>query len=248
MGLMKALARSVENRCNHNPEDKPMSTMFHKTDADIKKQIQEELEWDCRTEGSPITIKVVEGEVTLSRKVKNFAIKCAAEEATHRIAGVVLVKNNIEVRIPFGEWKTDFEIAEAAARTFAWDVLIPHKQVGAVVTGGWVELVGEVDCWSQREEVERAVIRLCGVQGVTNNIRVNAAVVESRIVQQAIHATLERHSPLEAQHIQIEMDENIVRLSGQVPTWGERCEVMKAAGFAPGVRQVVDKLVVTADA
>jgi len=225
-----------------------MFTTFHKTDAEIETQIREELQWDCRTEGSVFTIQVVEGAVTLSGKVKNYAVKCAAEEAAHRIAGVQSLHNALEVKIPFGAWKTDIEIAEFAARTFEWNVLIPHEKVGAVVTGGWVELVGQVDCWSQREEVERAVSTLPGVLGVSNHIRVNASKVDTQEVCGAIEATLERRVPQETNQVHVAMDENTVRLSGQVPTWEERCAVMRAAGFAPGVRQIVDELQVSMSA
>ena len=64
----------------------------------------------------------------------------------------------------------------------------------------------------------------------------------------AIEATLERHSPQEARQVQVEMEEGSVRLSGQVPTWSERCAVVCAAGFAPGVLQVVDELRVAVSA
>jgi osmotically-inducible protein OsmY len=219
-----------------------MLTTFQKTDVEIEAQIREELQWDCRTEGADLGVNVAEGLVTLSGQVKNYAIKCAAEEAVRRIAGVQVVRNNIKVKIPFNAWKADIEIAEAAAYLFDWNVLIPREQVGALVEGGWVTLIGRVDCWSQREEVERAVSHLAGVLGVINRIRVNAAEVESQKVCESIEATLERYSPQEAQQVHIEMEEGTVRLSGQVPNWGERYAVRQAVGFAPGVRQVVDEL------
>ena len=222
-----------------------MYTTFQKTDAEIKTQIREELQWDCRTEGCELDIHVVDGAVTLAGKVKNYAVKCAAEEATHRIAGVQSVRNAIEVKIPFGAWKADMEIAHAAAQLFDWNVLIPKERIGAVVAGGWVTLVGELDCWSQREEAERVVNLMLGVLGVHNRIRVNAPMVEAAAVCEAITATLERHAPYEGAQVQVAMEEHTVRLSGQVPTWEERSAVLRAAGYAPGVRQIVDELKVS---
>jgi osmotically-inducible protein OsmY len=225
-----------------------MFTTFHKTDAEIEHQIREELRWDCRTDGNPINIYVENGDITLSGTVRTYAIKCAAEEATHRISGVQSVTNEILVKIPYLEFTADVEIAAAAAFVFKWNVLIPHERVAAHLHNGWVTLVGAVECWSQREEVERAVTMLQGVRGITNNIRVDAPKVEPETVCSAIAATLDRHSPQESKQVHVQMEGGTVRLSGHVPSWGERCVAMSAAGFAPGVRQVVDELKIVTSA
>ena len=44
--------------------------------------------------------------------------------------------------------------------------------------------------------------------------------------------------------VHVEMEAGTVRLTGHVPCWGERHAAMQAAGFAPGVQQVVDELYV----
>jgi len=225
-----------------------MLTTIRKTDAEIEQQVVAEMRWDCRTEGGAIQVTVQDGKVTLSGRVKNYAIKHAAEEATQRIAGVQAIRNEIVIKIPYLQWQADIEIAENAAQIFEWNVLIPHEQVSAVVTAGVVELVGEVECWSQRQEVERAIITLQGVKGITNNIRVKESAVEPEQLRKAIKATLVRHSLEEAEHIQVAMEDGAVRLTGEVPTWGERFVVVTAAGFAPGVRQIVDDLKIAVNA
>jgi len=231
-----------------------MFTTFHKTDAEIETQIREELRWDCRTENHIIRVSVADGVVTLSGTVNAYAIKCAAEEAAHRIAGVQGLTNEIVVKIPYLEFKADIEIASAAAQIFEWNTLIPHERISALLNNGWVTLVGTVDCWTHREEAQRAVSVLAGVRGVTNNIRVNAAQIEAGRVCKAIEATLDRHSPQEIaqrfglKQIHIEMEDGTVRLSGEVPNWGERCMTVTAAGYAPGVRAIVDDLKVVVNA
>lgn len=219
-----------------------MVTTYQKTDAEIEKQILDELCWDCRTEGSAVSVEVESGTVTLSGKVKTYAVKCAAEEATHRIAGVQAANNAIVVKIPYLEFKADKEILEAVTHTFFWNVLIPHEQVSAEIAEGWITVYGAVDCWSQREETERAIGLLAGVRGITNHIRVNAPQVEAQRVCEAIEATLERQSLQEAIQVHVEMQDGMVRLSGQVPTWGERNMMLSAIGSAPGVRQIQDDL------
>ena len=221
-----------------------MISTFHKNDAMIENQVRQELNWDCRTEGTSLTVSVIEGVVTLTGRVRYYAIRHAAEEATRRIEGVRAVQNEIEVKIPFEEFIADYEIVKAARHAFEWDVLIPHKQVQVEAENGKLFLYGTVDCWSQRQEVERAASHLRGVRAVTNFIKVNAARVESTTVCQAITDSIARHSSEEAEQVQVTMQNGIVHLSGQVPNWIEREEVIRAAGFAPGVRNIVGELVV----
>lgn len=221
-----------------------MISTFHKTDEMLEKQIRQELKWDCRTEGSTLSVHVIEGVVTLAGRVRYYAIKHAAAEATRRIEGVRSVVNDIEVKIPFEDFVGDYEIVRAAKHNFEWDVLIPHKQIEVEAENGKLFLYGTVDCWSQREEVERAASHLRGVKAVINYIKVNAAKVEPKTVCKAITETIARHSAEEAEQIQVSMHNGVVHLSGAVPTWNERETVVRVAGFAPGVRQVVDDLTI----
>jgi osmotically-inducible protein OsmY len=221
-----------------------MQPTFHKTDAQIQTQIGDELHWDCRTDGSPISVQVTQGHVTLTGIVKTYAVKVAAEEATHRIAGVHGVTNDIQVKIPYLVFKADMEITQAVEFIFAWNVLIPHENLSVSLANGFVTIVGTVDCWSQREEAERAVTRLAGVKGVNNRIRVRPTAVETQSVCSAIEATLDRYAPQETQGVHVAVEAGTVRLTGEVTSWGERVVAIQTAGFAPGVTGIVDELTV----
>lgn len=219
-----------------------MLTIVQKTDAEIEDQVCRELRWDCRTEKSPIMVSVTEGAVTLNGEVKYFAIKRAAEEAAQRIAGVASVQNNLSVRNPVVEFRGDCEIAEAITWAFEWNVLVPHEQVSVMVHNGFVTLQGSVDCLSQREEAERAVVNLLGVVGIANYIAVKAQPLAAETVSDDILSALERQSVATSEQVKVNVEEGAVRLSGTTPTWNHRCAAVSAARFAHGVNAIVDDL------
>jgi osmotically-inducible protein OsmY len=223
-------------------EERAMPTTFQKSDAEIVEQIVQELRWDCRTETSPIRVFVTDGVATLTGQVKYYAFKHAAEEAAHRIAGVVSVQDNIEVKVPFTEYRGNCEIAEAVTRAFEWNVLVPSEQISVLVNNGIVNLSGIVNCLSQREEAERAVINLLGVRGIVNEVIVQARPIAVETVCADIQNTLERQAVAEKSKVTVDVDQGSLRLSGTVPSWNQRCAVISAAGFAHGVQQIIDDL------
>ena len=109
-----------------------------KTDSEIKQQVLCELKWDSRIGWAQIGVEVGDGVVTLSGEVSSYAKKSAAQQATHRVAGVLDVANEIEVR-PTGAFsRTDADIARAVRQTLEWDALVPDERIRSTVSDGWV--------------------------------------------------------------------------------------------------------------
>ncbi|MCW3053605.1 MAG: ornithine aminotransferase [Chthonomonadales bacterium] len=178
----------------------------------------------------------------MTGQVKYYAIKVAAEEAAHRIAGVASVQNNLEVKTPASEYRGNFEIADAVRSAFAWNVLLPDEQISVLVNKGIVTITGTVNCLSQREEAEHAIVNLLGVTAIVNELTVATQAIQEEKVCAAIKSTLERQGALDMEQVHVSMDHGSVCLSGVVPSWNQRCLMMTAAGFAHGVQQVVDDL------
>jgi osmotically-inducible protein OsmY len=120
---------------------------------------------------------------------------------------------------------------------------VPHAQLKVTVREAWVTLTGEVEWQYQRVAAERAVRRLVGVRGVSDQIvvkpRVTAADVKTRI-----EAALRRNAELEARRLQVDVTDRKVVLRGKVHSWNERQEAERAAWAAPGVAAVEDDLTI----
>jgi osmotically-inducible protein OsmY len=244
--LVLALTRRIihEARERFSPKETAMLTTATKTDAQIKNDVTAELKWEPRVNETHIGVQVENGVVTLTGSVTTYAEKASAQEAAHRVHGVHDVANDIEVRTPGTSRKSDAEVASAVRSALEWDALVPDDKIHCTITNGWVTLTGVVDRWSEREDAARAIRNLSGVQGVTNNITIEGPAVSPERIRTDIKDALQRQAEREAEHIDIDVADGIVTVSGKVRTWAEKRAVRGVVGCAPGVRAIEDDLIV----
>lgn len=119
----------------------------NRNDSEIKEQVLRELKWDSRIAWSEIGVEVFQGVVTLTGNVNSYAKKRAAQEAAHRIDGVLDVANEIEVR-PTGEFqRTESDIA--------------------------LDLFGRVHSWQEKRAVVGSISHVPGVTEIRNHLTID---------------------------------------------------------------------------
>jgi osmotically-inducible protein OsmY len=214
-----------------------------KTDADIRRDVESELQWDPSVDNKQIAVIVNDGVVTLTGEVCHFADKWAAEDITKRVSGVRAIANEIHVKIPVSGARSDTDIAEAAANALRWHVATGNTHVKPVVIDGWVTLSGTVQWGFQRTAAESTMRNLMGVKGVINDITVTSAVKVAD-VKQKIEDAFKRHAILDAKDIEVKVNSSTVTLKGHVHTWQEHADAAHAAWAAPGVVNVENRLVI----
>jgi osmotically-inducible protein OsmY len=213
-----------------------------KSDAEIQQAVLQELKWDSHVEETEVGVQVSQGVVTLSGTVDAYAKRLAAQAAAHRVAGVLDVANDLEVKIPSMLARTDTDIALAVRRALEWDVLVPDERIQTTVTTGLVTLEDSVDFPFQRADAVRALRNLVGVRGVVDKLSISGPHVDPETVRASIEAALERRAEREAKHIGVTVREGTVTLTGSVNSWLERQAVLGAARSSPGVHAVQDHL------
>jgi osmotically-inducible protein OsmY len=214
------------------------ATMVH-TDQEIQADVLAELRWDSSVQANEIGVSVKDGVVTLSGTVDTYLKKWRAEEAAHRVNGVVAVANDITVRT-IGE-RTDADIAAAAVHALKWNASIPADKIQVTVDKGWVTLKGDVEWQYQRQEAERVVRRLWGVKGVSNLILVKPQISPTDL-KKKIEDALVRSAEVDAKNITVEVQGGKAILKGRVRTWSERQEAERTAWLAPGVTSVDNQI------
>lgn len=215
---------------------------MRRSDSDIRQDVSRELEWDTRVDAGDIGVAVSMGIVTLTGLVSSWGKKVAAQQAAHRVSGVLDVANDITVKIPGASGRSDTDIARAVREALEWDVFVPETQVRSTVSAGWVTLEGDVDNFSQRQDAERAIRNLAGVRGVTNKIEIAVPTASAADVKRSLEEALERQAEREATRIAVDVEDGTVSLSGIVHSWPERRAVVGAARGTLGVKKVVDQL------
>jgi osmotically-inducible protein OsmY len=209
-----------------------------RTDSQIHQDVIRELTWDTRVSETDVGVEVDHQVVTLTGTVPTYARKLAAQEAAHRVSGVLDVANDIEVVFP-GQRITDTDIAHRVRHALEWELMTPADTITSTVRDGWVTLSGAVDSLAHSNDAARAVRRIKGVRGITNEVSVKPKVRNNASnVRQEIESALDRQAIRESSHLRIEIEDGRVRLDGTVRSWPERRAVVNAAKFTPGVKSV----------
>lgn len=212
-----------------------------KTDAQLQRDVIDELRWEPSVTEKEIGVAVRDGVITLSGSVPTFAEKYAAEQAVERVSGVRAIADELEVRLPSLYRRGDTDIAHTVVNALTWDVSVPDERITSRVADGWVTIEGEVEWRFQKDAATHAVRNLAGVRGVSNMIRV-APRVSPYEVSEHIKDALRRNAELDASRIAVDASGGRVTLRGSVRSWSERTDVERAAWSAPGVTDVVDQM------
>ncbi len=214
--------------------------MAVRTDADIHKDVLEELEWDPEVDATEVGVEVDDGVVTLTGWVDSYAKKLAAERAALRVAGVRAVANDISVKGL--TTRTDTDIAKAVADALEANSLVPRDRIDVTVKNGKVTLQGEVDWEYQRRAAVNTVRDVTGVRDVIDLITVKQPSVSPSEIKESIERALVRSAEIDADRIQVHVEDGHVRLTGTVRSYAEKLEAAAAAWRAKGVTRVTNEI------
>jgi osmotically-inducible protein OsmY len=208
----------------------------------LEKDVADELSWDPWLDDSQISLKADDGRVTLTGAVPTYGDLVTASDDAGGISGVTSLDNELLVG-PVGETVVDGELAARCMNALEADRFVPKGAVEVNVVDGWVTLSGDVRHHIQRQAAMFVVQRVSGVRGITDNIVISSDPIPSDIAAR-ISDALARKAVLDDSVIKVTRDGSTIFLDGTTDSYVAMQTAESTAWSAPGVTDVIDRLVV----
>lgn len=136
-------------------------------DKDIAENIRSALVLDSQVPDDRITVRVVNGYVTLIGNVDWYYQKDAAEDDAAMVLGVQGISNKITINQPGA---SAVAISSGIAQAFARSSELYDDDIEVTTDGGNVTLSGTVETWSEFDLAEEIAWMSPGVTSVTNKV------------------------------------------------------------------------------
>ncbi|SDP38498.1 Osmotically-inducible protein OsmY, contains BON domain [Nakamurella panacisegetis] len=139
--------------------------------------------------------------------------------------------------------RTDADLKSAVLQELEWTPSVDAVNIGVSVTDGAVTLSGEVDSYPDKEQAERAALRVRGVLAVADEIVVRSLVPtnDTDVARHAAEA-IEHAVDVPDHTVKVTVRHGVVTLTGAVAWQYQRDAARRAVAYLKGVRGVVNDI------
>src|SRR6185503_19429324 len=168
------------------------------TDADLERDVNDELLWDPRVDPAEIAVSAKDGVVTLRGTVGSFHERRDAKRAAKRVYGVKSVDDQLEVRLIMANRIDDAELRGSVLQMLMLDSLVPST-IDAHVKNGAVKLTGTAEWQYQRDAAEDDVMNVFGVVDIVDEIALMGPTPSAGDVKGSIEKAFKRNAKLDVE-------------------------------------------------
>ncbi len=218
---------------------------------EIRNDVMEQLAWDTRVDSSSIEVNVVDSTVILSGTVPTYPDRNQAQTDALQVPGVNGVDNRLVVSFPSAYViPADSEISFNVSSALIWSPSIEATRIHVTVNQGVVTLSGTVDSYWQKHRAEEIVANTAGVTDVRNELTVAPAApaAADEDIRKEILAAVERNTSIDVARLNIEVNNGVVTLTGNVNDYAAFRAVEDAARYTSGVLDVNNTLTIDSQA
>ncbi|MBD3381568.1 MAG: BON domain-containing protein [candidate division Zixibacteria bacterium] len=136
------------------------------------------------------------------------------------------------------------DISLAVETELLVDEAVPSHLIDVETTDGIVTLTGSVDNILARDRAERVAETIKGVRGVINKVTVEPVMRTDEKLYEDVHNALMYDPATEGFEIEVDVDNGLVRLDGEVESWQEKQLASTVAKGVIGVREVENRITI----
>ncbi len=217
-------------------------------DIEIKREIQASIDNNIRLEPHLITVEVNDGAVTLSGKVgsvnekrqlESYAWTTGVQDVQTEQVEIVEWAREDYLKKSVVQMRSDEDIREAVKLALLYDPRVMSFKPEVNVNDGVVTLSGVVDNLRAKRAAEADVRTISGVTNVRNNLKVRPeSVPEDGKLATNVNEAFVRDAAVERFEIDVEADNGVVTLRGEVDNYYEKYRAGDLASEVKGVVEV----------
>lgn len=229
----------------------PLPARDADTDGRIEKTIQASYTFRTYLKDDAISVKAEGGVVTLSGSVSEDYHRELALETASGVPGVESVKDELKVKGPQPEERSDPWITAKVKAALAFHAHVSAGSTHVDTTAGVVTLSGKAGTEAQKELSGEYARSVSGVKGLRNELVVTGHSAESlgeQVDDASITAQIKTellfHSATHAASTQVETHNGAVTLRGVAENPAEKDLATKLAEDVHGVKRVDNRMAV----
>jgi osmotically-inducible protein OsmY len=223
-----------------------------RSEAEIREDVASRLAWDARVDDGLIDVAVDGHDVRLSGTVGS-----AYERSLARDDAWVIGVADVDTRgLDVASWdrdrmlrherfvsKDDADVADAVEDALLWDPRVSSFDVDVEAQDGLVTLSGVVDNLKAKRSAAQTAANTTGVQRVKNHLKVRPTETRDDVaLEREVRAALIRDPYVERFDVEVDVDDGVARLSGDVSSYFERWQAEDLAARVQGVVGVENDL------
>jgi len=238
----EAAPRSAAETTETKSADVPNkgATKVEISDSDIERAIRDRLYVQGVFPSTLIDVKVEQGIVKLSGSAFSLFAKNQAEEiirSTRGVRGYIDKMDVLKVDIE------DSELRQRVEQALLLDPATEAYEVGTSVQDGTVQLIGEVNSWTERNLAGEVAASVVGVRKVDNGLTVDLSPVRTdREIKSEIEKSLINDVLVDSALVTVDVDTGTVTLRGLIGSDVERQRAISRSWVAGVNRVTADDL------
>ena len=178
-------------------------------------------------EGEAISARIDDGMIALEGQVDNLLAHNRAIRIVASLKGVRAIDDNLAVR---RSERPDSEIERDVETALALDPATEEWEIDPLVSDGEVILRGSVESLAEKSLASRVAESVRGVRGVENRIVIDYPAERSdREIAHDVQQVLRWNTTVDSGSVDIEVEDDVVTLSGQVDSLYERNQAARLA-------------------